>query len=125
MRMHLPSRALALVGVALLACGCGSDEGCEFDFAHDAVTYEEIPWICRAGGAPPLTILFRPDGSGLLDGGAAFTWQVTSCRTTALELASPPRSLDLLEVGGNVAVGRLTFVVDGATYLCGYGTPPP
>jgi hypothetical protein len=112
-------------GAALVASACGSDEGCEFHFANDVVTFEDVPWICEAGNAPSLDILFRPDQSGLLDGDAAFTWQVTSCRTTALTFAEPPRSVDLLEVGGNVAVGRLTFVLDGATYLCGYGTPPP
>jgi hypothetical protein len=115
----------ALLAVATLTGGCGSDEGCEFDFAHDAVTFEDIPWICSAGGvAPDLTILFRPDESGLLDGAVPFTWSVTSCRTTALTFASRA-AIDLFEVGGNVAVGRLTFVIDGATYLCGYGVPPP
>jgi hypothetical protein len=122
---HRTAAALALgVCLAMLVAACGSDEGCEFHFDVDAVSYDDIPWICASGTRLPLLVLFRPDGTGALDRLDEFTWQVTSCRSTRL-LLDDGRDLDLLEVGGNVAVGRLTFVLEGDTFLCGYGVPPP
>lgn len=127
-RRRLPRRigpgcGLAAAFAAIAACGSGND--CQFRFGHDAVNRDDVPWVCTSGTAPPLTLFFAGDGSGTLNGTTAFTWQVTSCRTLALDLTASMATIDLSELGGNVEVGRLTFVLDGSTYLCGYGVPPP
>jgi hypothetical protein len=116
------------LGVALAAAlgattGCGSG-GCKVDFDRDATTSSNTPWVCVGDGAD-FTILFRPDGSGTWSLGGDFTWQVTACRTVLLEPTAAGAATQLSEVGGNVEVGRLSFVLGGESVLCGFGVPPP
>ncbi|HZR80669.1 MAG TPA: hypothetical protein VFD92_06205 [Candidatus Binatia bacterium] len=108
--------------IALAIAGCSSSD-CQFEFEEDAVTRDGTPWVCSAGSGRDLTIAFFADGTGTLDG-VPFTWEKTFCRNVDLDPSDSPDVISLSEVGGNVEVGRLTFVLGGETFLCGYGVPP-
>jgi hypothetical protein len=45
-------------------------------------------------------------------------------RTVLLEPTGSGAATRLSEVGTTVEVGRLSFVLDGESVLCGFGVPP-
>ena len=113
---------LGLLLLALASLRCGSSNDCTFELKHQAVSPDGTPWVCTSRDGPPLDIVFQFDGTGTLSPGGDFEWTSTDCRSAFLRPTSPGGvAVNLTELGGDVEVGRLTFMLNGATYLCGFG----
>jgi hypothetical protein len=114
--------ALGLALLALSAVRCGSGNDCKFELQDQAVSPDGTPWVCTAPDAPRIDIVFRFDGTGTSSLGGDFQWTSTNCRSAFLRPTSGEGvAVNLMQLGGDVEVGRLVFELDGVHYLCGFG----